>query len=100
MGIMGTATENKLTRAVALLDSVSHLNGLVTAYVSGEMLDLLQPVGFIREDEDGDAFAEGAFYDWQREGGDVRVLAERLDLMDEYECWIEAKRAQLLAAGN
>lgn len=66
--------------ALKALDSINDLNGIVTAFVPHSVTDLLVNKDFLWLDEDGDAYADGAFYTWRSAGGDARSLALALGL--------------------
>lgn len=69
-----------MRKVLAIIDSVSPLNGMVTKYFEDRELRPLVRAGLLWEDSEcGDYFEDNALVEWKRDG-DVRELAKILDL--------------------
>jgi hypothetical protein len=68
-----------MTQVLAVVDSISPLNGIVTKYFPDRVLSPMATAGLLWEDEDGDYFEDHALIEWRRDG-DVQTLAELLGL--------------------
>jgi hypothetical protein len=71
---------DEMRMALAVIDSISPLNGMVTKYFEDRQMRPLVRAGLLWEDtECGDYFEDNALVEWKRDG-DVRVLAKILGL--------------------
>lgn len=78
MQIQGYDAE-KMRKVLAVVDSVSPLNGMVCIFVDYDIERMMTAKGLLWSTDDGDIFEDSALVDWRRDG-DVRQLAEILDL--------------------
>lgn len=69
-----------MTKVLAALDSINPMNGIFTEFVDYKVERLLKAASFLWEDEGGDLFADYEYENWSRRGGDVRELAQILNL--------------------
>jgi hypothetical protein len=71
---------DRMRTVLAIIDSISPLNGMVTKYFEDRALRPLVRAGLLWEDDmDGDYFEDSGLIEWKRDG-DVLALATLLDL--------------------
>lgn len=69
-----------MRKVLEVIHSVSPMNGMVCVYVDSKIERLMIAKSLLWSTEDGDIFSDTDLDEWNRRGGDVRELAQILDL--------------------